>query len=151
MKNNKGFSILELITTIAIVVIVFGVILPSFTRNIKKAKVAADTKTASEMATSINASLAYETLEFSGSGPVMIKNGTVVSDSKLIGSGFEEKFVRSKVDKDATFVIYGDNVNGVERIVLINGHDEYDCWPGTDMSATTIEDTMVPTTSYIGD
>lgn len=148
MKNNKGFTILELITTIAIVVIIFGVILPSFTRNIKKAKVAADTETASEMATSINASLAYETLKFMGSGPVMIKNGTVVSDSKLIGSGFDEKYVRSKVDKDATFVIYGDNINGVERIVLINGHDEYDCWPGT---ATTIEDTMVPTTSYIGD
>ena len=46
MKNNKGFSLVELIIVIAIMAILVGVMAPQLIKYIEKSKVSADTQAA---------------------------------------------------------------------------------------------------------
>ncbi|MBR3104787.1 MAG: prepilin-type N-terminal cleavage/methylation domain-containing protein, partial [Lachnospiraceae bacterium] len=46
MKNNKGFSLVELIIVIAIMAILVGVMAPQLIKYIEKSKVSADTQLA---------------------------------------------------------------------------------------------------------
>ena len=51
MKNNKGFTIVELVIVIAVVAILAAVLIPAFSGIIKKANISADMQTARNMAT----------------------------------------------------------------------------------------------------
>ena len=50
MKNNKGFTIVELVIVIAVVAILAAVLIPTFSGIIKKANISADMQTARSMA-----------------------------------------------------------------------------------------------------
>ena len=49
MKNNKGFTIVELVIVIAVVAILAAVLIPTFSGIIKKANISADMQTARRM------------------------------------------------------------------------------------------------------
>ena len=49
--NNKGFSLVELIIVIAIMVILVAVLAPQFTKWVERSRVSTDIQTASEIAT----------------------------------------------------------------------------------------------------
>ena len=53
MKNNKGFSLVELIIVIAIMAILVGVMAPQLIKYIEKSKVSADTQAADAVHTAI--------------------------------------------------------------------------------------------------
>ena len=53
MKNNKGFSLVELIIVIAIMAILVGVMAPQLIKYIEKSKVSADTQVADSVHTAI--------------------------------------------------------------------------------------------------
>ena len=53
MKNNKGFSLVELIIVIAIMAILVGVMAPQLIKYIEKSKVSADTQLADSVHTAI--------------------------------------------------------------------------------------------------
>ncbi len=53
MKNNKGFSLVELIIVIAIMAILVGVMAPQLIKYIEKSKVSADTQVADSVHTAV--------------------------------------------------------------------------------------------------
>ena len=126
--NNKGFSLVELIIVIAIMVILVVVIAPQYTKFVKNSRIAADVQTAQAAATAIDVAVAegktgmFESGKYKSSitDPVSLANMT----SKMKG----------------TFTIYGDDSTGVSRITLTNPAgetaDEYECYPNPDISGS---------------
>lgn len=51
--NNKGFSLVELIIVIAIMVILVAVLAPQFTKWVEKSRLSTDVQTASEIAAAV--------------------------------------------------------------------------------------------------
>lgn len=60
--NNKGFSLVELIIVIAIMVILVAVLAPQFTKYVERSRVSTDVQTASEIATAVQVAAADGTL-----------------------------------------------------------------------------------------
>lgn len=52
-KNNKGFSLVELIIVIAIMVILVAILAPTFTKFIERSRLSTDVQNASEIATAV--------------------------------------------------------------------------------------------------
>ena len=57
MKNNKGFSLVELIIVIAIMAILVGVMAPQLIKYIEKTNVSADTQLADSVKTAITTTI----------------------------------------------------------------------------------------------
>ena len=59
-KNNKGFSLIELIIAIAILIILTGLLAPQFMKYIEKSREAKDMQTLDTVYSSVQAALANE-------------------------------------------------------------------------------------------
>ncbi len=57
-KNNKGFSLVELIIVIAIMAVLIGLLAPQYLKFVQKSKVSADLSNAQALATAYNAAFA---------------------------------------------------------------------------------------------
>jgi len=57
-KNNKGFSLVELIVVIAIMAVLVGVLAPQFIKYVNNSRVATDVKNGQEIASALSADLA---------------------------------------------------------------------------------------------
>ena len=124
--NNKGFSLVELIIVIAIMVILVVVIAPQYTKFVKNSRIAADVQTAQAAATAIDVAVAEgKTGLFGGAG------GTYNATSPINMNDMTSKM-------KGTFIIYGSDANGVSRIVLRDPQgetaDDYECYPNPDVS-----------------
>lgn len=76
-KNNKGFSLVELIVVVAIMAVLLGVLVPTLVRNVEKSKKQKDINNLSEVRNAIQLAMATE--EFAG------VEGTIT----ITGKGFE--------------------------------------------------------------
>ena len=61
-KNNKGFTLVELIVVIAILGVLMAVLVPQYIQYVEKSKVATDTSAMSEVSHAIEIALADETI-----------------------------------------------------------------------------------------
>lgn len=124
--NNKGFSLVELIIVIAIMVILVVVIAPQYTKFVNNSKIAADVQTAQAMATAIDVAVADNKKPFGGSETVttysnaLSEVNTTTAISKLGG----------------TWTITGDDIKGVSKIMLNYNSDDYECYPNPDASGS---------------
>jgi len=123
--NNKGFSLVELIIVIAIMVILVVVIAPQYTKFVNNSKIAADVQTAQAMATALDVAVADNKKPFGSNSETSYANGyadvnTSTATSKLGG----------------TWTIKGDDVNGVKKITLKVGTQTYECYPNPDVSGS---------------
>ena len=93
MRNNKGFSLVELIVVIAIMAILAAVAIPTFAGFINKANVAADEGFANDIEYAVELALAAKNVEIDTITVVMDKNSKVVKtiSYKLEGSNTEYK------------------------------------------------------------
>ena len=57
-KNNKGFSLVELIIVIAIMAVLIGLLAPQYLRFVQKSKKASDVSNAQALATAFNVAFA---------------------------------------------------------------------------------------------
>ena len=57
-RNNKGFSLVELIIVIAIMAILAGVLAPQFVKYIGRSRISTDIQNAQQIATAISAEFA---------------------------------------------------------------------------------------------
>ena len=118
--NNKGFSLVELIIVIAIMVILVVVIAPQYTKFVHNSKISADVQTGQAMATAIDVAVAegksvFTSGTYSATDPVNVST----TNSKLTG--------------DATnWTITGDNEKGVTAITLKYNGDVYNVYPNPD-------------------
>lgn len=57
-KNNKGFSLVELIIVIAIMAVLVGIVAPQYLKYVERSRESTDVKNAQEIASSIGVSIA---------------------------------------------------------------------------------------------
>lgn len=75
-KNNKGFSLVELIVVVAIMAVLIGVLVPTLVRNVEKSKKQKDISTVEEVRNQLTIALADE--KYSAlSGTITCNNGKV--------------------------------------------------------------------------
>lgn len=117
--NNKGFSLVELIIVIAIMVIMVAVLAPQFTKYVERSRVSTDVQTASAIAEAIEIAIA-EGKDFSGATttakqsflPMTAGNyfaGKV--DSITVNPSLKStKIITTATDRIFTVVVEGYNV-----------------------------------------
>lgn len=120
--NNKGFSLVELIIVIAIMVILVVVIAPQYTKFVNNSRVSADVQTAQTIATTVDAAVAEGANPFATAfANVAGINGTL-PPSKFTGGSFN---------------VSGNDVDGVQSITLTIAAGNpnagtYECYPNPD-------------------
>ncbi len=91
-KNNKGFSLVELIVVVAIMAVLLGVLVPTLVRHIETSKQSKDLSGIAEIANSMEIALANE--KFSDLDVVITCTGgtvTVTRDATAIGGATLDK------------------------------------------------------------
>ncbi len=125
--NNKGFSLVELIIVIAIMVILVAVIAPQYLKFVNNSRVSTDVQTAADMVTAIDVSIADGATPFSG-GSFDVTKVTNLSAMPL-----------SKLTKDSdSWTVTGDDQKGVSKITLTVGGTAYECYPDAENSTNGI-------------
>lgn len=80
-KNNKGFSLVELIVVVAIMAVLMGILVPTLVKNVEKSKKQKDTSAVEEIRTTMVTNLAdplYSDLE-----ATITYNGTNSNSKKI--------------------------------------------------------------------
>lgn len=62
MKNNKGFSLVELIIVIAIMAVLIGVMAPQYIKYVEKSRISTDDDNAAEVLGAVTTALSDETV-----------------------------------------------------------------------------------------
>ena len=119
--NNKGFSLVELIIVIAIMVILVAVIAPQYLKFVHNSRISTDIQTAAAAETAIDVAIANNETAFDGDGKFTGITGLAPADLKSKFTG-------------GTIAVTGDNINGVSKITLsgvTNGNSKttYELYP----------------------
>ena len=136
--NNKGFSLVELIIVIAIMVILVVVFAPRYLRFVNNSRVSTDVQTAAAVHSAVEADLAsgsgvFDGGNFDGATPADVTRFTTAVPSAT-------SFPTSRFN-GFHFVIQGTNTDGVTRIEITNGTDHYECYPNPDNATDGINGT----------
>lgn len=130
-KNNKGFSLVELIIVIAIMAILAGVLAPQFVKYLGKSRVAVDIQNAQNMASAISAQYAEDaTLKDADKGLPAANTLYCVTDAGASGSAVEkiQKVIggtpQVKVDSGNKFYVFWDGDGKVEIYAGTDGADK---------------------------
>ena len=124
--NNKGFSLVELIIVIAIMVILVVVIAPQYTKFVNNSRVSGDVQTAQTLATAIDIAVSE------GSNPFDATKTDGLDFSKISGA---DTLPGSKFS-GGTFAVTGNNTDGVSKITLSYDGKTYECYPNPDSTGT---------------
>lgn len=128
--NNKGFSLVELIIVIAIMVILVVVFAPRYLRFVNNSRVSTDVQTAAAVASAIEADLASGTTIFPADGNF---DGSVEADRNAFTTNVPSatSFPTSRFN-GYHFVIEGTDADGITAINITNGTNTYQCYPTPD-------------------
>lgn len=83
-KNNKGFSLVELIVVVAIMAVLIGVLVPTLVRNVEKSKKQKDVSAVEEVRNQMTIALADEKYT-SLKGTITCSNGKITLDGSTKG------------------------------------------------------------------
>ncbi len=136
MKNNKGFSLVELIIVIAIMAILVGVMAPQLIKYIEKSKVSADTQAADAVHSAIlTAMMDPEVVNDSGYNSSGVITGgaqsvTSLATSDVVGSAALE-ILGETAGADVTARLKSTNASDICFEVVNN--NKVSVWvPGSD-------------------
>ena len=89
MKNNKGFSLVELIIVVAIMAVLMGILAPQYIRYVEKTRIRADDSIISDIDKSCQAPLADEKFyaDAGATGTVTVSNAGVIAQTGLTNTG----------------------------------------------------------------
>lgn len=96
-KNNKGFSLIELIIAIAILIILTGLLAPQFMKYIEKSREAKDVQAMDTVYSSVQAALANE-----GAYDAMITNTADVTVEGVTKAGIYHNSIEDIIKNDNT-------------------------------------------------
>lgn len=126
--NNKGFSLVELIIVIAIMVILVIAIAPTYLKFVHNSKISTDVQTAQALVTAIDVSIVDGKKAFSADDTVDYTKVDGVDGapmSKLTGN-------------NTAWKIYGKAESGVSKITLTVDGTPYEVFPNPDDSTSGI-------------
>ena len=133
MKDNKGFSLVELIIVIAIMTVLVGILAPQFIKYIEQSRRSRDIQTADQIREAFLADIAEGSRVGTGSVEVEINNaylpGTINETPTVSGHVFTP---------GGTFMaVYDANINSVKIYVKedYDGSRLYDLTKETDIEA----------------
>ncbi len=95
-KNNKGFSLVELIIVIAIMAVLIAILAPQFIKYVEESRQSADLTTVEEIVNAIQVGVADTNLGISGAGEIEITTsaGSIKSQT---GTEIEDCLKNAKV------------------------------------------------------
>ena len=127
--NNKGFSLVELIIVIAIMVILVVVFAPQYLRFVNNSRISTDVQTAANIATAVETSIAEGQTPFGNGNTNVTRNATnpftvpasltTIPASRFAGQGYG-------------FQIIGNDVDGVDHIDITDGTHTYRVYPNAE-------------------
>ncbi len=138
-KNNKGFSLVELIIVIAIMAILAGALAPALIKYIAKSRRSTDVSNAQTIATAVTNALSVEAAYDDASGNqsyTVAVNGTQLGTadsfasevtSQLGGSKYKPKY-----DKNATFFVHLGANKDQFQVGVTGGTKEVVLYPDVD-------------------
>ncbi len=110
--NNKGFSLVELIIVIAIMVILVIAIAPQYLKFVGNSRIGTDVQTAQAMVTAIDVAIADQKTPFTAeSGQTLAAMGIVFADVEGIDAEPASKL-------EGSWKVFGDDAKGVTGIIL---------------------------------
>lgn len=120
--DNKGFSLVELIIVIAIMLVLVGILAPQFVKYVARSRVAADVTNAQEIAAAIDAVTADGTtsaVKFGGTALTSDAAGNALAANAAVEGlpGFT-KVPASKVDSTREWKVFWNASDGVTKITL---------------------------------
>ncbi len=110
-KDNKGFSLVELIIVIAIMAVLVGVLAPQYLKYVNNSKVSTDISNAQEIATAINVAFADD--QYSADAAGLSGTQTFDVDNMPDGTDFPDSKLNSTYDWEVKC-----GLNGVTTITL---------------------------------
>ena len=120
-KNNKGFSLVELIIVIAIMAVLIGLLAPQYLKFVKKSKISADVSNAQALATAFNVAFADST----------VVSGTYTGAAgSTCASGVDAQWPECKLNPGSTFAVSVGS-NGVSEIKIGTAK----VWPTVDSAS----------------
>lgn len=111
-KNNKGFSLVELIVVIAIMAVLMVVLAPAMLRYVEKTRVQKDDSAVSEVANAAELALADETIYTAADGAATIT--ITVEDGKVITAKTDKATDFAALAKDVKATV-GEKIDFVSK------------------------------------
>lgn len=96
-KNNKGFSLVELIVVIAIMAVLVGVLAPQLIKYVEKSREATDIQTCDNIATALKTYYADE--EVAASASATATKVTVTLSKTVLGTGADAAVIDAGLTK----------------------------------------------------
>ena len=124
-KNNKGFSLVELIVVIAIMVVLVAVLAPVFTRYIESSRRSTDVQNATALKEAVMADVSDEKIVKPQSGDTITKT-VAVTDDLPSSVGEVPKAKGDKVKKGDTFTYEYNFANNTCTVYLTSDSDKHD-------------------------
>ena len=109
-RNNKGFSLVELIIVIAIMAILAGVLAPQFVKYIGRSRISTDIQNAQQIATAISA-------EFADTARTTAVAEQTITDGKAKWDGDTDAASTARTQKE----VFG----GVPKVKAASGNFKY--------------------------
>ena len=126
-KNNKGFTLVELIIVVAIIAVLSAVIAPQYIKFVEKSKVSADMNTAAAIESAISVLCAEGTITSNDADYVTwdISSG-LIGDGKAAVEAITGPVPAAVSGKATGDIVYSVNFNADTPVVTTSV--DYDAW-----------------------
>ena len=115
-KNNKGFSLVELIIVIAIMAVLVGVLAPQFIKYVEQSRRGTDIQNAENIKTAVLADIADSTLTGSGTATFTGTTGTNTLGASTIAATNVPTVQGNLVNHGGNFTVVYDAVAGTCQV-----------------------------------
>ncbi len=102
-KNNKGFTMVELIIVIAIIAVLAAVLAPQYLRFVEDSRESTDVDTAAKIETTLNVLIAADDITYSAVATNNTVTWTVATGALAFGSGLQGPAVPTTTNPDVFF------------------------------------------------